>query len=96
MYDNFMTTETLATFVGLVAAVSIIVQFTKSLIKNKLSDVYVRLYTFIIALGLSFVYARVGINAEGVILTIINAIIISVASMGAYEAISDPKAQKSK
>ncbi|ABW19187.1 hypothetical protein [Alkaliphilus oremlandii] len=30
------------------------------------------------------------------LLTIINAIIISVASMGGYEVISDPKAEKQK
>lgn len=96
MYDNFMTVETLATFAGLVAAVSIVVQFTKSLIKEKFSDVYVRLYTFAIALGLSFVYARAGSGADGIILTVINAIIVSVAAMGAYEIIADPKALKHK
>lgn len=96
MYDNFMTVEMLTTFVGLVAAVSIVVQFTKSIVKNKFNDVYVRLYTFIISLGLSFVYARAGNGAEGIILTIINAIIVSVAAMGTYEVISDPKALKHK
>lgn|GEM_PF-2072237 len=36
-------------------------------------------------------------NEKGVLLlTIINAIIISVASMGGYEVISDPKAEKQK
>ncbi|HZK57043.1 MAG TPA: hypothetical protein VFD17_01935 [Clostridia bacterium] len=96
MYDNFMTVDMLTTFVGLVAAVGIIVQFTKSIIKEKLSDVYVRLYTFAIALGLSFVYARAGNGPEGIILTVINAIIVSVSAMGAYEIIADPKAEKSK
>ena len=34
MYNDFMTIEVLATFAGLVAAVSIIVQFTKSIVKK--------------------------------------------------------------
>ncbi len=96
MYDDFMSVETLTTFVGLVAAVALIVQFTKSLIKEKFADAYVRLYAFAISLGLSFVYARTGTGAEGIILTIINAIIVSVAAMGAYEIIADPKALKHK
>ena len=97
MYDNFMSMETLATFAGLVTAVTLIVQFTKSLVKSTFKgDIYVRLYTLIIALGLSFVFARAGIGIEGTILTIINAVIISVAAMGTYEVVADPKAEKHK
>jgi len=96
MYNNFMTSEMLTTFVGLVAAVSIIVQFTKGIIKKNLGDGWVRLYAFIIALILTFLFARCGTNVKGIILTIINAILISVASMGAYESIVDPKAQKKR
>lgn len=97
MYDNFMSIETLATFAGLVTAVTLIVQFTKSLVKSTFKeDVYVRLYTFIVALGLSFVFARAGTSMEGAILTIINAIIVSVAAMGTYEVVADPRAEKQK
>lgn len=94
MYNEFMTAEVLATFVGLVAAVSIIVQFTKSIVKKSLGDAYVRLYAFIISLILTFIFAKAGTGIEGVVLTIINAILISIASMGAYESIADPKAEK--
>lgn len=55
MYNEFMTVEMLATFAGLVAAVSIIVQFTKSIIKRNFNDGAVRLYAFVIALGLTFI-----------------------------------------
>ena len=96
MYNDFITIETLATFAGLVAAVSIIVQFTKSIIKNRFGDAAVRIYTFVIALMLTFIFARSGQGIEGVILTIINAIIVSVAAMGGYEIIADPKAEKRK
>ncbi len=96
MYNNFMTSEMLTTFVGLVAAVSIIVQFTKGIVKKNLGDGWVRIYAFIIALILTFLFARCGTGVKGIILTIINAILISIASMGAYESIVDPKAQKKR
>ena len=94
--NDFLTTKMLATFVGLVLATTLIVQFTKDIVKNKFSDVYVRLYTLCISLILTFVFARAGTGLEDVILTIINSIIVSMASMGGYELISDPKAEKSK
>ena len=36
MYNDLMSTETLTTFIGLVAATFLIVQFTKSIIKRQL------------------------------------------------------------
>lgn len=96
MLDNFMTAEMLATFAGLVAAVSIIVQFTKSIVKKNFGDGAVRLYAFIIALILTFIFAKSGQGIEGVVLTIINAILISIAAMGGYEVVADPKAEKKK
>lgn len=94
--NDFMTGEVLATFVGLVTAVTIIVQFTKSVLKKKYSDSSVRVYAFIIALVLAFIFAKSGTGAKGIVLTIINAILITTASTGAYEMIADPKAEKSK
>lgn len=96
MYSEFMTAEMLATFAGLVAAVSVIVQFTKSIIKNQFGDSAVRLYAFIIALILTFLFARCGTGIQGIVLTVINAMLISIASMGAYENIADPRAEKKK
>ncbi len=96
MYNDFMTIEILATFAGLVAAVSIIVQFTKSIVKKNFGDSAVRLYAFIIALILTFIFARAGQGIEGIILTIINAILVSITSMGGYEVLADPKAEKEK
>ncbi|WP_353096266.1 hypothetical protein [Tissierella praeacuta] len=96
MYNDFMTIEVLATFAGLVAAVSIITQFTKSIVKKSFGDGAVRLYAFIISLILTFVFAKTGQGVEGIVLTVINAIIVTVASSGAYEIVVDPKAEKSK
>ncbi len=94
--NEFMTLEILATFAGLVAAVGIIVQFTKQIITNKFSDAIVRLYTLAISLVLTFVFAGSGAGVENILLTVINAIIVAISAMGAYEIIADPKAKKSK
>lgn len=94
--NEFITLEFLATFGGLVAAVSLIVQFTKTIFKKKFGDSIVRLYAFTVALVLTFIFARAGTGIEGIILTIINAVIITTASTGVYEMIVDPKADKSK
>lgn len=96
MLKEFMTLETMATFGGLSLAVLIIVQFTKSIIKDKFGDSFVRLYTLVIALVLSFIFVNNGFNAQGIALTIINAVVITIASTGGYELIADPKALKSK
>jgi len=96
MFNDFMTMDILTTFAGLTGAVMLIVQFTKSIVKNKLGDQFVRLYSFIIALVLTFVFARQGNQVQDIILTIINAIMITMASAGGYEMISDPLAKKTK
>ena len=96
MYDDFMTPEVLTTFVGLVLATNVIVQFTKSIIKKQLGDSYVRLYTFVIALILTSVFSKTGEGIQGIIIRLINAILITMAAMGGYEMISDPMAQKRK
>ncbi len=93
MFDDFMTMDVLTTFAGLTAAVIVIVQFTKSLIKKRFGDHVVRLYTFIVALILTFIFARDGSNIEGIILTVINAMFITVVSLGGYEILADPMAQ---
>jgi len=94
MFNDFMTLDVLTTFAGLTATTMLIVQFTKFLVKKRFGDSYVRLYSFIIALILTFIFARQGENAQGIIMTIINAILISVAAAGGYEIITDPLAKK--
>lgn len=96
MFNDFMNGEILTTFAGLTGAVMLIVQFTKSIVKNKLGEPFVRLYSLIIALILTFVFASQGDGLQDIILTIINAIMIAVASAGGYEIITDPLAKKTK
>lgn len=94
MFNDFMSLDVLTTFAGLTATTMLIVQFTKFLIKNRFGDSYVRLYSFIIALILTFIFARQGENAQGILLTIINAIMITIASAGGYEMLTDPLAKR--
>lgn len=89
-----MTGEMLTTFVGITAAVTVIVQFTKSMVKKRFNDHLVRLYAFIVAIILTFVFARDINGIQGIILTILNAMLITATSMGGYEILSDPLAQK--
>lgn len=95
MFNDFMTPEILTTYAGLTGALIIIVQFTKSIVKKKFGDSSVRLYSFIIALILTFVFANHGYSFQGVMLTIINAAMITIGSMGGYEMLSDPLAKSS-
>lgn len=94
MFNDFMSMETLTTFAGLTGAVMLIVQFTKSIVKNNLGDSFVRLYSFLIALILTFVFARQGNQVQDIILSIINSIMITMTSMGGYEMLTDPMAKK--
>lgn len=94
--NDFMTIELLATFTGLVLAVALIVQFTKSLIKRQFADVSVRLYAFVVSLVLTFIFAPAGSGVQGIVLTILNAVLVCMAAMGGYEAVADPHAEKQK
>jgi len=94
VYNDFMTPEVLTTFVGLVLATNLIVQFTKSIVKKQFGESFVRLYAFIIALILTFFFSKIGEGFQGIIITIINAILVTMAALGGYEIVSDPKAQK--
>lgn len=96
MYNDFITSEVLATFTGLVVATSVVVQFTKFVVKKWFKDSGVRIYTFIVSLLLSFIFAKSGEGAQGIVLTVINAILVSFAAMGGYEVVSDPRAEKTK
>ncbi|NLY77274.1 MAG: hypothetical protein GX080_04195 [Tissierellia bacterium] len=94
MFDDFMTPETLTTFIGLVAATSLIVQFTKPLLKRRLPDVFIRVYVFLVALILTFIFGEAKFNLQSIVLNIINAMIITTSAMGGYEALSDPLSKK--
>lgn len=96
MFNEFMTIDMLTTFAGLTGAVMLIVQFTKSLVKNKFGDAYVRLYSFIIALILTFIFKRSGNSPQDIVLVIINSIIVTITSAGGYDILTDPMATRKR
>lgn len=94
--DDFITPEILATFWGLVGVTALIVQSTKGLIKERFSDWVVRVYAYIVALTLVFVFARQGTGIQGFVLNLINALTIAIGATGSYEVVVDPLAEKEK
>ena len=65
-------------------------------IKKIFGDAFVRFYIFIIALILNFIFAKSGNGLQGIVITIINALLVTMTAMGGYEMISDPKAEKAR
>lgn len=92
--DNFLTSELLGTYMGLSVATSLIVQFTKSFFKKRYEDYVVRIYTFIISVILSIIFIPHKNTTKEFALLVLNSIIITMMSIGGYEVIKDPKAQK--
>ncbi len=91
--NDFFTLEMLATFAGLVTATGLIVQFTKGIIKKEFDDYVVRIYAFIVALILTAAFAPRGEGMQGVLVTLLNAVLVTLTAMGGYEAINNPTAQ---
>jgi len=91
---EYFTVGELGTFAGLTVATSVIVQFTKPIIKKRFDDYFVRIYTFIVAAILSIIFIPHNNTAKEIVIILINSILIAIASMGGYETIKDPLAQK--
>ena len=95
MPSEFVTAEYLWTFAGMILVLSLIVQFSKSLVKQAFTDQVVRVYAFLWALVLvAVMYWNQGLfEAAGrevvtaVLLMLINAIIVTLAAMGGYELV---------
>ena len=104
MLNDFINLDFLYTFGGLVVVLGLIVQFTKGLIKRSFDDQAVRIYTFCWALVLvALTYWFQGFFdvagrdiAAAILLVLLNSILITIAAMGGYEAITDFKAEKTK
>lgn len=104
MLNDFITIEFLFTFTGLVVTIGMIVQFTKSLIKQAFTDRAVRIYAFLWALLLTLlVYWFQGYFdlagrdiAVAILLVLLNSVLITMTAIGGYELIADPKAEKVK
>lgn len=105
MPSDFIDIKYLSTFVGMVLAVGLIVQFTKGLVKQNYSDRAVRLYTLFWAALLvgavelykgTFYVQRWDQLPLVLLLVTVNVVLIALSAMGGYEVFTDPGAIKSK
>lgn len=93
--DAFITFDYLQTFAGAVAAVTLIVQFTKGWVRSVFGDMAVRPYAWVWAfLLLTFVqYAAGGLSGDfrgcltTLVLTGINAIPVALGAIATYHVI---------
>lgn len=98
MPSEYFTMAQLGTMAGMVVLVALFVQVTKKLVRRTMPDWAVRVYTVIIALLAQAFYVAVKgpYTLEAFGLAFINGVLVAAISMGAYEALADPKAEKRK
>ena len=104
MPNDFITIDFLYTFGGLVVVLGLMVQFTKGILKTVFSDYAIRIYTgaWAFVLVLLVYWSKGMFDAAGreiamtILLALINAIIVTLAALGGYEVLADPKAEKTK
>lgn len=94
--NEFVTAEYLGTFAGLVAVTGIVIQVLKYIFKEKLTDALVRPLVFIVSTLLTFIFIGDVSSIQGIVLTILNSILVTLSASGAYDYITDPKAKKSR
>lgn len=96
--DNFVTIEYLGTFAGMVAVIVLITQFTKDLvdkISGKLSTKYlVFTYSMIVLIGYQIMTHSFDVSK--LLLTIINAMLLTMTAQGGYEWVFKPIEQRSR
>lgn len=88
MFDNFITFEMLATFPIMVTVVSLLTQFTKKLIDQLMknhTEYVVYLYSLLIVLFVNFNSNPTETVFVTVVMSIINALIVALASMKTFE-----------
>lgn len=99
MPEELFTIDTLKTYGGMLLAVTITVQFIKGFFKdNGAPDWVVRLIAFGVSLLVQayVLYVTGNVNVEASGLAILNAVLVTLASIGTYETIADPLAVKKK
>lgn len=94
--DNFITLDYLSTFVGMVAVVVLITQFTKDLVDKVAKWLPTKYLVFMYALIVLIGYQVMANTFESskILLTIINAILLTMTAQGGYEWIFKPIEQK--
>lgn len=103
-FNDFITKEFLFSFLGIIFALEMFLLFFKDGIKARWGDAAVRPWTAGVAFGLLLlVYWHQGLFDAAVreiiiqiVMALINAIIVTIAAMGGYEAATDLRATKEK
>lgn len=72
----------MATFAGVTTVTALVVQFTKGLLKKQFDDYVVRIYAFVVALILNFIFASAGSGIQGATLTVLNSVLVTLTAMG--------------
>lgn len=90
--NEFITAEVLTTFAGLVTGTGIIVQVLKYLLDEYINDAIVRPIVFVTATILTFIFAGDISSLQGIVLTLLNSLLVTLAASGGYEYLSNPKA----
>ena len=96
--DNFVTLDYLSTFIGMVAVVVLITQFTKELIDKVAkwlpTKYVVFIYSLIVLIGYQIMSNTY--DSSKLLLTIINAMLLTMTAQGGYEWVFKPIEQKSQ
>lgn len=96
--DNFITLDYLSTFVGMVAVVVLITQFTKDLVDKVAkwlpTKYLVFIYSLIVLIGTQIMTNT--FDASKLFLTLINAMLLTMTAQGGYEWVFKPIEQKSQ
>lgn len=89
--ESFFTWEQLATYGGATVATMLFVQFTKGL--PGIKSVPTRLWAYIVAAVLMILATvfTVPITPAGIVLTLINAAVVAMASCGEYDTLHSLK-----
>lgn len=85
--SEFFNWEMLGTYAGCTAAVGVITQFIKGV--GVLNRIPTQIVTYVLALVLMLLASVFtgGVTLEGAVLTVFNAVVVSLASNGGYSAI---------
>jgi hypothetical protein len=96
--NNFITLDYLSTFVGMVAVVVLITQFTKELIDKVAKWLPTKYAVFIYALIVIIGYQIMSntFDISKLLLTVINAMLLTMTAQGGYEWVFKPIEQKSQ
>lgn len=95
--DNFITLNYLGSFVGMVAVIVLITEFSKDLVDKYLKQIptkyVVFVYSIIVLLGYQLMTCT--FDKTKILLVLINAILLAMTAQGGYEWIFKPIEQKS-